>query len=161
MDDLISILSHFSVNETTFEDQLDLLITKMEKSEINEDDFEWKRLSKNYAKLNYLLKLIHKHNPDHPKFFKCLDSYLSDLDKVHQRYLEEINWEDEEHYDDAVEIKYFFEESLNQNDSIKKLQLISEAYCMLIQIFEEINKETVSLEVDLEFKQQFKKRKRN
>jgi hypothetical protein len=160
MDGLINALSKINVS---FESSLDDLIAKMEKTDIEGDtDLNWKELSKNYAKLNYLLILIERHKPDHPRFFYSLNKFMNELDLVTQRYLKEINFDDidNEYHQETLEFKDALENSLNTNDNTVKLKYLVEAYSIVVPIVEKLNESKVVLAVEPEFKKQFK-RKRN
>ena len=59
-----------------------------------------------------------------------------------------------------MEIKENFEHSLNKS-STEKIKFLLKAFNILVPIIEEFRKERIVIEVDDEFKQQFKKRKIN
>jgi hypothetical protein len=50
---------------------------------------------------------------------------------------------------------------LNSNDPVIKLNLILSAYFILVPIVENLNHQKIEIDVDDDFKQQFKKRKLN
>jgi hypothetical protein len=161
MESLIKALENTSVNES-FDEQLDNIISKLESSHVDES-FEFEELSKNYSRLVYLDKLIRKHNPDSPKFFKCLNLFMEEVDKKTQYYLKDIYWEHDQEVPIPVlqKIKKYLEESLNSNDPVIKLNLILSAYFILVPIVENLNHQKIEIDVDDDFKQQFKKRKLN
>ena len=171
MNSIIRTLANASLNEKKFEDKLDNLIEELDKVKVNDTGRNWAELCQNYANLNYLLKYIAHSNLISPKFMKILKKILVELDTIHQRYLNEINWSSPLEYfegildlitpfrypDDYIEIKELFEKSLVEKNQINKLETICEAYLMLIQILEDVKRQCVSLKVDVTFEKKIKK----
>jgi hypothetical protein len=122
---------------------------------------EWKSICENFAKLDFLDKLIKKYTPDYPKFLKSMNDFLEELDVKTHYYLVEIYWDDSslEYYDDFYEVKCLFRKSLVDQEPFVKIETLFDAYSVIVQIVEEIRKECVSMEIDPEFKKQFRRRK--
>jgi len=166
MDSLINALENFNVKEN-FESDLDNIVKKLDSTALEEEsDREWEDLSMNYSRLLYLKKLIIKHNPNHPNFFKCLGYFLTQMDTKTQYYFKEITWYDDPDFDDEYHqecqtIKLNLENSLNTSNQLVKLNYIINAYDILVPIIEEFRKERIEIEVDDDFKRDFKKRKMN
>jgi len=165
MDSLINLLNGVSVSEKTFEESLDSIIDKMETTDVHDPEYEIERLFLNNRKLKYINHLIKKHKPDHPKFFKCLDLFLEEIDKKTQCYLKQFDWYNNTEFDETIqeeilEMKEYFEDSLNQNDTTKKLKIIIKAYRILVSIVDELRVTIPFVDIEIEFKEQFKKRKR-
>jgi hypothetical protein len=166
MDSLINALENFTVKEN-FESELDNIVKKLDSTALEEEcDREWEDLSINYSRMLYLRKLIIKHNPNHPSFFKCLSYFLTQMDTKSQYYLKEITWYDDPDFDDEYHqecqtIKLNLENSLNTSNQLVKLNYILNAYDILVPIIEEFRKERVEINVDDDFKRDFKKRKIN
>jgi len=167
MENLIHLLNNVSVGESKFFDEmLDSLINKLDNHQLHDPEYELQQVFLNHSKLNYVSRLIAKHQPDNPKFFKCLKFYLETIDKKTQVFLMKINWSDLSEYDEddqvkILEMKDSFEESLSQNDVLEKLSTLVHAYSTLVYILDEIKDTAIIIDMEPEFKQQFKKRKRD
>ena len=124
-------------------------------------DFEWKSICKDYAKIDFLHKMNQKYNPDYPKYLNSMNEFLEHLDMKTKYYLREIYWNDStlEYYLDFYEVKCLFRSSLTERNSFVKMELLYDAYSVIVQIVEEIRRECVSMEVETDFKKQFRRRK--
>ena len=90
MNSLVSKLENASLDEKNLNYQVGNLIEKIESIKVNDPGSNWVELCINYANLNYLLKYIDEHDKS-PKFMKTLKNILSELDIIHQKYLNEIS----------------------------------------------------------------------
>ena len=94
LDSLINSISRFGItNETDkFNDELDVLVSKMQTVDILEDpDEQWEILKTNYRKIKYIYELINFHNLHcELKFLESLDKFLVVIDKQTQIYLQKI-----------------------------------------------------------------------
>ena len=169
MNSLVSKLENASLDEKNLNYQVGNLIEEIESVKVNDPESNWVELCINYANLNYLLKYIDEHDKS-PKFMKTLKNILSELDIIHQKYLNEINWNSPLEYfegilektiqfrypDSFLEIKECFEKSLVQKNLITKLETICEAYSIFIQMLEDVKRQYVSLNVDIKFENKIK-----
>jgi hypothetical protein len=156
MDELINVFKNVSVKE--FDESVQILIERFEKSDLFDPDNEWTELSKNYSKLFFLNELIKKHEPMSPNFMKCLGLFMETVDRKTQYYLKEVWWEAETEFQkDTMRIEKIFEESLNTSDSMLKIKLILEAYSILVPIAEYFRDEKYIFNVPIDFERQFKK----
>jgi hypothetical protein len=153
MDDLIKSVKQFSLKNDTqeFENSLDSVISKMETLETN-SYVEWEVLKSNYSKLRYLDYLIEgksifsiKKTELPIKFYQSLDTFLAKMDTEIKHYFECIDFELDEYEPSLLQktkkIKKLFEDSLNCNESIKKMKLILQAFNLLVPIAEDITKD--------------------
>ena len=164
MDSLINALDKVTVNES-FDEQLDKMIDSFEVNLDIDYDHEWEELSKNYSRIIYIDRFIKKHQPTNKKFYNIVDTFLCDIDSKIQYYLREIDWYNNPEFEgefhlEVMEIKENFEHSLNKS-STEKIKFLLKAFNILVPIIEEFRKERIVIEVDDEFKQQFKKRRIN
>jgi hypothetical protein len=147
LDSLINSISRFGItNETDkFNDELDILVSKMQTVDILEDpDEQWEILKTNYRKIKYIYELINFHNLHcELKFLESLDKFLVVIDKQTQLYLQKIDWyqSDKEFSIDSIMVRDSLESSLNQNDTIKKIKHVIDAYRILIHIVEDLRDE--------------------
>ena len=90
-----------------------------------------------------------------------MNNFLEELDIKTQYYLVEIYWDDSslEYYDDFYEVKCLFRKSLVDQEPFVKIETLFDAYSVIVQIVEELRRECVSMEIDPEFKKQFRRRK--
>jgi hypothetical protein len=169
MDDLIKSVKQFSIKNdaSEFENNLDTICSKMQDLETNQNYVEWEILKSNYSKLRYLDYLIEGKSifsikkTDLPaKFYESLDAFLEKMDHEIKHYFECIDFELDEYEPKLLrktkKIKKLFEESLNCNESIKKMKLILEAFNILIPIAEGLTKEKFKDQIeDREFLKTF------
>ena len=156
MDELINIFKNVSVKD--FNESVDALIDRFEKSDLFDPDHEWSELSKNYSKLFYLNEMIKKHQPMSPQFIKCLGLFMDFVDKKTQYYLQEVCWEAESVYqNDTIRIEKIFQKSLNTSDPLIKLNIVLEAYSILVPIAEELRDQKCEIDVPIDFQRHFKK----
>ena len=154
LDSLINSISRFGISHETdkfgdeldkFNDDLDSVLTKMQTVDILDDpDEQWEILKKNYRKIKYIYELINFHNLHcELKFLESLDKFLVVIDKQTQVYLKKIDWyqSDKEFRIDSIMIRDSLESSLNQNDTVKKIKYIIDAYRILIHIVEDLRNE--------------------
>jgi hypothetical protein len=154
LDSLINSISRFGISHETdkfsdeldkFNDDLDSVLTKMRTVDILDDpDEQWEILKKNYRKIKYIYELINFHNLHcELKFLESLDKFLVVIDKQTQVYLQKIDWyeSDKEFRIDSIMIRDSLESSLNQNDTVKKIKYIIDAYRILIHIVEDLRNE--------------------
>ena len=147
LDSLILSISSFGISNKTdkFNDELDILVSKMQTVDMLEDpDEQWEILKTNYRKIKFIYELINFHNLHcELKFLQSLDKFLVVIDKQTQLYLQKIDWyqSDKEFTIDSIMIRDSLESSLNQNDTIKKIKHIIDAYRILIHIVEDLRKE--------------------
>ena len=150
-----------SKNKTDFDDQLDFIMTKMKKIEIELTDEHWVTLKSNYSKLKYLNEIINCYGKEYRdtkgKFIQSLTVFMESIDKTTQYYLREINWStpELEFKDESAIIQNYFYESLNQNDPILKLSNIVKAYNILIPIVENIRNEFSEVFLEPDFLELF------
>ena len=147
IDSLIKSIERFGIThqEKTFDDELDTIITRMKTVDMDDDpDYQWEILQTNYRKLKHIYELIKFHNLNlQAKFMESLDKFMEIIDKQTQVYLAQIDWyeADKTFRIDSLMIRNSLEESLNQNDTIKKIKYVIDAYRTLIYIVEDIRKE--------------------
>ena len=147
IDSLIKSIERFGIThqENTFDDELDAIISRMETVDVDDDpDDQWEILQTNYRKLKHIYQLINFHNLHlQAKFMESLDKFMEIIDKQTQVYLAKIDWykTDETFKIDSIMIRDSLEESLNQNNTIKKIKYVIDAYRILIYIVEDIRKE--------------------
>jgi hypothetical protein len=155
MDSLISVFKNICVK--SIDDDLDDLISKLEKSEIIDCERNLSDLTNYYSKMVYVKQLLDRI-PVTSKLLKCMDLFMELVDKQTQFYLREINFE---FYSDPIEIeiKNIFEESLNIQDTLQKFNLILKGYSKFVEIVESIIDRKISLSVEPEFQHKFKRQK--
>jgi len=154
LDSLINSISRFGISHETdkfgneldkFNDDLESVLSKMQTVDILDDpDEQWEILKKNYRKIKYIYELINFHNLHcELKFLESLDKFLVVIDKQTQVYLRKIDWyeSDKEFRIDSIMIRDSLESSLNQNDTVKKIKYIIDAYRILIHIVEDLRNE--------------------
>ena len=166
MDTLISSLQSFAISkdEQIFEDSLNDLIGKLDKSSLSDPDKEWRDLTINYSKLKYLKELIHSFDILPEFFMKPFTIFMESIDKLSQYYLKEIDWyhSDNSVHEDCIDIQSYLEESLNMNNPKEKLNIILKAYSILVIIAEDSRRERYDYKIhDNDFLRTFKKRKIN
>jgi uncharacterized UPF0160 family protein len=167
MDSLIKSIKKFSItnNSDEFEKSLDSVIDKMEYLK-TEENCEWELLKLNYSKLRYLNHTLGKSNltlESNKKFLFSLSRFMEYIDKTTQCYLEKVDWESQNECPDKAKIIYtHFVKSLDENDSIKKMKEILNAYAVLVPIIEDMNNDKfVETIDDEEFFHEFKKSRYN
>jgi hypothetical protein len=153
LNNLISELSDsiknfgISKNKKIFDDELEVLCLKLNNSGIEDDHDNWEIFKTNYSKLKYLYELItfYEISKD-KKFMESFILFMESIDKVTQYYLENIIWVNSE-FKDCLIIHDYMCESLNNNDCIKKIELIVNAYSKLMPIVEHIRNEPYNNEL--------------
>ena len=147
IDSLIKSIERFGIThqEKTFDDELDAIITLMKTVDTDDDqDYQWEILQTNYRKIKHIYTLIIFHDLHlKAKFMESLDKFMEIIDQQTQVYLAKIDWYkvDETFRVDSLMIRNSLEDSLNQNDTIKKIKYVIDAYRILIYIVEDIRKE--------------------
>ena len=162
IDALTESVRKFGVSQdtNTFNTELDFIMTKIKKVDLDNEDIHWEHLQSDYSKMKYLYELINFYNvPTGNKFRESLKKFMDSIEARVQYYLSEINWYDTvpELRDDTIRIKDFFEESLNQNDSILKLEAVIKGYQILVPIVEDFRNEKISNEIDRVFLDEFQR----
>ena len=142
MDSFIKSLENLSVNKdiTSFDKELGNLIYQMDNLETND---EWNNLTVNYSKLKYIGELVDNwYIQESVKFLEILDKFMVNINMTNQKYLDEINWEEENDYhEDCLIIKRNLEASIRSTDCIEQLRVTVYAYSLLVPILEEIRNE--------------------
>jgi len=179
MDDIINKFENL-LNE---EDQIDSLIDSIRKVDLHDPCMEEKRLIDNYSKLKYLKQIVNsfKNQPDdkYKMFMKPFNMFMDKIDSVNRyyldkvildpgyynnQYLENFNNSDICSLRDIVTIVgHSLNDSLNEKNTITKLDLVLNAYSNIIKVIESVNKESISEVLDPSFESQFnyKRRKMN
>jgi hypothetical protein len=162
IDELSESIRKFGVtqNENTFNNELDFIMGKLNKIEIEHEDEDqnWDYLQSEYSKLKYLYEIINFYNISNGnKFRESLRKFMDFMDIRAQYYLSQINWHetDPDIKEDTDRIKEFLEMSLNKNDSVEKLNELVKAYQILVPIVEDFRKERYSSELDRDFIAEF------
>jgi hypothetical protein len=146
MDSLINSVKNFKIdgNCSSFENDLNGIITKMENLETIDSEVEWETLKSNYSKLRYLDYLV-KNMVLPDKFNISLDLFLNNIDTNTQRYLAKIDFELESYPKDILKktkkVKELLENSLNCSGVIK-MKYILDAYKYLVKIVEAYTDDT-------------------
>lgn len=165
MDTIINALtisiSEFGIsrNEYNFNNDLDSIMDKLKHTnitEINENeeaDKRWNVLKSNYSKLKYLYELINFYNlPTEGRFIQSLSIFMESIDKKTQDYLKNIDWN--ERPEDLV-VKKHFDNSININNPVLKLNEIIKGYNILIPIVENVRMEKCDSQVESCFIEMF------
>jgi hypothetical protein len=164
IDALTSSIELFGLtqNEKHFDKDLDTLVNIMKVVSIDKEDESqknWIELKANYTKLKYLHELINFYNmPITGKFIDTLEVFMTTIDKKTEVYLETIKWYDPdlEVHKKCIKIKQSLELSLGVANPLTKLQLVVDAYKILVPIIEEDRNEIIDNElVDLSFRELF------
>lgn len=160
---------------------MECLLSEISRFSVNNGELECKKLSDNYTKLKMLKYLVQSCDILFIPFIK----FMEKIDEINQYYLKNINLDpeyysseteisisvdrDSEHnvnvsvYDiqnlqNTVEIiKTDLEDSLNANDPIQKLELVLDAYSMMMLIVENINGKKYNSDIDSDFERPFKR----
>jgi len=162
-----------SRNESNFNNDLNSIMNKLKDTNINENngnefnenieaDRRWYVLTSNYSKLKYLNEIINFYNlPTEGLFIQSLSIFMESIDKLTIYYLKNIYWADVE---DENMIKKYFNNSINLNNPVLKLNEIIKGYNILIPIIENIRMEICNFQVESSFidmfEQPYKKNKR-
>jgi len=160
MDLLVDLLTKFNINrdETEFDESIEDIIHKLKKQEINESDYEWETLCKNFSSILYLHDTIRNYYvPESEKFINCLEVFMSKMDTINARYMSEIDWTQKEHAD-CEAIKDLLDRSYYASDPILKLEYCVNAYKLFVPVIETIRKEKYLIE---EPEHQFKRKRIN
>jgi hypothetical protein len=166
IDELSESIRKFAIkkNEKEYANEMDILMDKMNSIDLSHDSNKnWKVLKVNYSKLKYLYELINfYHFENQEKFSKSLDRFMETIDNTTQSYLNDINWDEplEEYIEETNSIKKYFDESLNENESIKKLKIVLKAYEILVPMVEEFRNEKYQTEIDPDFLETFEQPKK-
>jgi hypothetical protein len=142
LESLTHTLRRFAIShdETRFDDELETIMKKMNTVDLEDTEENWKSFKNNYAKIRYLFEFINNSKINlTPLFFMSLRKFMETVDKQTQYYLQRILW-DPQSNDESV-IKNLFQDSLNENDPVKKLNSIVAAYTILVPIVEKIRNE--------------------
>jgi hypothetical protein len=122
---------------------IDLLVSEINKIEISDPDYEFRKLVKNFYKLKEF-KEIKNNSTSFQKSFKL---FMEKIDSINQYYLKNIdfsiNTNNTNNYYDNLSIKdtvkqieELLDKSLSVNDCNIKLDLVLEAYSNLILFIE-------------------------
>ena len=168
IDSLCKSIESFGINKIPeqFDNDLDLLMDKMQNIEIYDPTEQWKLLQNNYSRLKYLYEIINFYNIKiEGKFESSIGKFMILIDNQTQTYLKEIDWYevDTNFKAQALMVCNTLEESLNKNNPVSKLNDVLKAYKILINIVEGIRDEKYQESLDPEFVddfEQFKKRQR-
>lgn len=163
IDALTSSIELFGLtqNEKHFDKDLDTLVNIMKVVSIDkeaESQKNYTELKANYTKLKYLHELINFYNmPITGKFIDTLEVFMVTIDKKTQLYLETIKWYDPdiEFHNKCVKIKRSLELSLSVSNPLTKLQLVVDAYKILVPIIEQDRNEIIEDFVDISFRELF------
>lgn len=161
IDQLSESIRKFAVtsNQERFDDELDFIMGKMKNVEIDEEsDQHWDTLRVNYTRLKYLSETINHFNlPTEGKFIESIKKFMDSIDKKTIYYLQEINWyaSEPDFLEDSMKIREYFEESLNENDPIKRLNSVVKGYKILVAIVEDMRNEKCEAELDPSFLDEF------
>jgi hypothetical protein len=165
LESLTHTLRKFAIShdETRFDDELGLIMKKMNTVDLEDTEENWKSFQKNYAKIRYLFEFINNSTINlTPLFYSSLQKFMETIDKQTQFYLQRILW-DTQSNDESV-IKNLFQDSLNENDPVKKLNSIVAAYTILVPIVEKIRNEKCNGDFETSFLDHFQpsaKRQKN
>ena len=165
LESLTHTLRRFAISqdESRFDNELDLIMKKMNTVDLEDTEENWKSFQKNYAKIRYLFQVINNSTVNlTPLFYVSLEKFMETVDKQTQYYLQRILW-DPESNDESV-IKNLFQDSLNENDPVKKLNSIVAAYTILVPIVENIRNEKCNGDFETSFLDDFQpvaKRQKN
>jgi hypothetical protein len=157
MNKLIESIEKFNVskNEDNFNKDLDDVIELFDKQEIFDTEYEWEILCSNYSRLRYIQNIIkYYHIPETEKFLLSIEKFMKKIDKISERYLEKINWDDSD-YKESFKIKELLEKSLLEKDSILKIKTTLWAYDLLLYIAEDCRGEHYKESIDKEFLEEF------
>jgi hypothetical protein len=165
LESLTHTLRRFAIsnNETRFDDEIETIMKKMNTVDLDDTEENWKYFKNNYAKIRYLFEFINNSKINlSPLFYSALRKFMETIDKQTQFYLQRILW-DPQSNDESV-IKNLFQDSLNENDPVKKLNSIVAAYTILVPIVEKIRNEKCNGDLETSFLDQFQpsaKRQKN
>jgi hypothetical protein len=146
MDFLIDRLHAFAItkNEQTFNDSIDQLLIHLKLNETDSDQ-EWETLKKNYSDIKYIYQLLNHYNyhfhTNH--FYEIVSKFCLKIDTTTQYYIKNIDFEetDLELKECCKMIRSHLESSLNENDYLKKIKHILDAYNILVPIVEDFRRE--------------------
>ncbi len=145
MDSLLSKLESFNIKNSKNDDinQLIHLMGNTSVSETKPEYTEWRRLQENYSKLLHVRRILNLFQYKSVRlkinFIHASNLYLDKHDSEIQYYLKEVNWECPDIpsiEEDCSSIKQMFMDSLNMNDTLKKLNTLITAYSKFIKIGE-------------------------
>ena len=146
MDFLIDRLHAFAItkNEQTFNDSIDQLLVHLKLNETDSDQ-EWETLKKNYSNIKYIYELLNHYSYSFhtTHFLEVVSRFVTRIDKSTQYYIRNIDFEetDLELKECCKTIKRHLESSLNENDYLKKIKHILDAYNILVPIVEDFRRE--------------------
>ena len=163
IDALTSSIELFGLtqNEKHFDKDLDSLVNIMKIVSIDKEaecEKNYTELKANYTKLKYLHELINFYNmPITGKFVDTLEVFMVTIDKKTEVYLETIKWYDPdiEIHKKCLQIKRSLELSLSVANPLTKLQLVVDAYKILVPIIEEDRNQIIEDFVDISFRELF------
>ena len=143
IDELSNSIEKFGIsgNRQIFDDELSDIVSKMNHVNVGDENENWEILQENYSKLKYLYGLINLYNLNDDKFTTQLSIFMESIDRITQYYMECITWYNSE----FMECSCIYENlcsSLNNNDSIKKMVLVLQAYKQLVPLVESIRSQT-------------------
>jgi hypothetical protein len=150
MDSLLNALTTFSVSPNKSQELFNDLLSKVEQLTTHDPDEEWGTLSLNFSKLKYIDYLITNFDfPESEAFTEYLTSFLKEIDKKNQYYIDTLNFEsDSSIQHEGKMIKCIFENSFGMENPLEKLKSILKAYSILVEIIEEIREEHYTEIVD-------------
>jgi hypothetical protein len=97
------------------------------------------------------------------ELMESLSKFIDKIDKVNQRYLRSINWnlqEDDDIFKEVKIIEDYLEKSLNLNCPFKKIDMVLNAYKLLVDIVEDISNQKMNDRVDIQFIEEFSGKRR-
>ena len=148
VESLIDNMKGLSVNLSP----IDSVINDMKIIKINPQD-PWEILQENYSKLKYVSTF------SLTSYTQKLSEFMESIDKHTVQYLREIDFYDpgSDYRIESYVIRELLENSLNQHDYVKKIEIILKAYEILILVVEQIRNQRYTEIVDMDFVQLFKK----
>ena len=138
LNNIVELFKKLPIDDS--ENNVDLLVSEINKIEISEPDYEFRKLVKNFYKLKEF-KEIKNNSTSFQKSFKL---FMEKIDSMNQYYMKNIDFNvnvntfnDNLSIKDTVKIiEELLDKSLNVNDCNIKLDLVLEAYSNLILFIE-------------------------
>jgi hypothetical protein len=143
IDALSNSIQKFSIthDENRLDQDLDDIMSKINKVELCDPEENWVVLQTNYSKLKYLFECITYANvKSNKKFLDSLSKFMESIDETTQIYLDKIAWREENENNQKIlcTTQNLFFDSLNKNDPIEKLNKLIQAYNIFVPIVEQI-----------------------